>query len=83
MNMDRNWLLKHLYPEKGLEAQTHTLPAPSGGQRGLGGEEGARQIAVRPGMKHSAVMLFFYLFLLWRPCESVEDMVAYRLCVYA
>lgn len=58
---------------------THPTCSP-GGRRGVGGEEGARQIAVCPGVKHSAVMpFFFYLFLLWRPCESVEDILS--LCV--
>lgn len=41
--MDRNWLLKHLHPEKGLEAQTHTLPAPAED----GGDSGERRVLDR------------------------------------
>lgn len=56
-------------PRRARGADTH----PSCPLNRDASEKGARQIVVRPEGKHSTVMLFFYLFLLWRSYESVAD----------
>lgn len=57
--MDRNWLLKHLHPEKGQKHRHTPYTCSPRRMAGSGGQEGARQIAVCQRMEHSAVMLFF------------------------